>query len=352
MSIFFYFMNNLLIKHKDKESKKLGVEPLKRSISELLEKGIINIDKDCGPSSQQTVTNLKKILNIEKAGHSGTLDPQVSGVLLTGLGKATRLMEYMLKSNKEYVCLMYLHKPIDTKIIKETAKKFTGKIMQLPPVVSAVKRQEREREIYYNDVLEVNKDQKHVLFRIGCQHGTYIRKICTDMAISMGIKGQMKELRRTKAGPITELDHIISLDKLRNLFELYTQTEDEKEKLKYDLELRKYIRPQEEALKDFKKVYVRNSAVNSISHGSDIALPGVSMLEDKIEMGEEVAILTIKGEIIGMGTAFLSSAQAMKKRKGAFVKTNKVLFEPNEYPAIWDFNDDGSLEDENLKKEN
>jgi H/ACA ribonucleoprotein complex subunit 4 len=140
--------DNLLVRHDDKINPKFGKNPYERSFEELFDKGMIVVDKDAGPTSHQSADYLKKILKIERAGHSGTLDPRVTGVLAMGLGRATRLMEYMLKSNKEYICLMYVHKPVSEDKIKEALKKFTGKIMQTPPVVSAVKRQEREREIY------------------------------------------------------------------------------------------------------------------------------------------------------------------------------------------------------------
>ncbi len=323
--------NKILVKCKEKTNDKFGKKPSKRTITELFDRGIINVDKDAGPTSQTVVTNVKCILSIDKAGHSGTLDPQVTGILLVGLGKATRLMEYMLKSPKEYVCLLYLHKEVDEKTIRNIFKKFTGKIMQTPPIVSAVKRQEREREIYENEILEIHEDKKHVLFRVLCQHGTYIRKLCVDMADSMGTKGQMLELRRTKAGPLREENDSISLDKLRNLYELY------KKDKKYESELRKYIKPMEIVLKDFKKVYARDSAVNSLCFGSDLAIPGVSELDEGIELGEEVAILSLKGELIAMGTAFLTSKDVMKKNKGAFVKTHKVFMDPGTYPETWKF---------------
>ena len=328
--------DSLLINKKSKTSSKFGCEPFKRSLNELFDKGIVMIDKDSGPTSHQTTDSLKKVLKIDKAGHSGTLDPKVTGVLVCGLGRATRLMEYMLKSNKEYVCLMYVHKPISDSQLKDAIQKFTGKIMQIPPIVSAVKRQEREREVYYIDLLDTQDNNQNVLMKIGCQHGTYMRKICSDMGEYLGVGAHMKELRRSKAGPFTEDDSLISLDKLRNLLELYDEsTNDEKEV--FEKELRKYILPMERALKDFKKVYVSDNAVNSICHGADLAIPGVSRLEKDIVMGEEIAIMTLKGELIGMGVAFLNSKDVMKKKKGAFVKTNKVFMDIDTYPKTWDF---------------
>jgi len=334
--------DNLIVKHNEKTNSKYGVEPEKRTLKELLDKGYINLDKDAGPTSHMATDNLKKILGIKKAGHSGTLDPKVTGVLLIGLGRATRLMEYMLKSNKEYVCHMFVHSEVEKEKMLEVFSNFTGVIKQIPPIISAVKRQEREREIYSIEMLDYENKGKDILYKVACQHGTYIRKLCTDMCESIGLKGQMKELRRTKAGPIREENNIISLDKLRNLYELYNKGENNSHI--YEKELRKYLRPMEELLLEFKKVIVMDSAVDSICHGCDLAIPGVSQFDKNIEMEDEVALYTQKGELIAMGTAYLDSKKVVKKKKGAFVKTNKVFLDIDIYPKTWNFNDKNNLE--------
>ncbi len=321
-------MSNLLIKREEETSNDFGTIPEKRTISELLDKGFIVIDKDAGPTSHQEVDFLKKILEIDKAGHSGTLDPQVTGVLVTGLGRATRLMEYMLKSNKEYVCLLYLHSEIEESKIRDAFKTFTGKIIQLPPIVSAVKRQEREREIYENKILDI-RDNKYVLFKCKCQHGTYIRKLCSDIALSLSVGGQMIELRRTKAGPFTEDDNSIGLDKLRNLYDLYKENN-----IKYETQIRKYIKPMEDLLCEFKKVYVRDSAVYTLAHGFNLAIPGISKLDDNISKGEEIAVFTLKGELVAMGTALMSAKEITENKNGMCVSIEKVFMDINEYPNL------------------
>ena len=137
-----------------------------------------NIDKPKGPTSHQTSDYVKKILHIDKAGHSGTLDPAVTGVQPVALGKATRITQFLLTAPKEYVCLMHIHQEVDEKNIKDTISQFLGKIRQLPPLKSAIKRVERTREIYEFEVLEIKG--KDVLFRVKCQAGTYVRKLCFD----------------------------------------------------------------------------------------------------------------------------------------------------------------------------
>lgn len=166
----------LIAKRKSETSPKYGADPNKRETDTLISYGVVNIDKPKGPTSHQVSAYVQQILGLNKAGHSGTLDPHVTGVLPIALGRATRISQYLLKSGKEYVGIMHIHKDIDVQLLQKTVSEFVGKIMQLPPIKSAVKRQLRERNIYYFEILEI--DEKDVLFRVGCQAGTYIRKLC------------------------------------------------------------------------------------------------------------------------------------------------------------------------------
>lgn len=323
--------NTLLIKREEETSSKFGKNPSKRDLNEILESGFVIIDKHSGPTSHRCIDDIKNIFNISKAGHSGTLDPKVTGVLVIGIGKATKILEYMLESSKEYITLMYLHKEIETQEVKKALKEFTGEITQTPPRVSSVKIRPRKRTIYEIKFLE--HKYKDVLFRVKCQHGTYIRKLCTDLGDYLGTGAHMKELRRTKSGSFSE-EESISLDKLRNLYNLYKE---EPKNEVFEKELRKFLRPVEEMVKDFKRVYIRDTAVNPLCHGSDLAIPGVSKLDKNIEVGDEVAIFTLKEELVCIGKAFLSSKDVMKKNKGAFVKTEKVLMKQETYPSYWRF---------------
>ena len=193
---------DILVKREAETSPKFGCKPEDRTAEQLLNLGIINIDKPKGPTSHQVSAYVQKILDSCKGGHSGTLDPKVTGVLPTAVGKATRIVQALLVAGKEYVCLMHVHKELPQDQIFKVMKEFTGKITQLPPVKSAVKRQWRERSVYYIDVLDIVGQD--VLFIIGCQAGTYIRKICHDIGKSLGCGAHMAELRRTKAGPFSE----------------------------------------------------------------------------------------------------------------------------------------------------
>ncbi len=165
-----------IVKKKEATDESYGKKPEERSIAELINYGVINLDKNQGPTSHQVTDYVKRILNIKKSGHSGTLDPNVTGCLPIALGKGTRIVQTLLKSGKEYVCLMNLHSDVEEGKIRGNVKKFIGKIEQMPPVRSAVKRQNRFREVYYFNILEING--RNVLFKVGCEAGTYIRKLC------------------------------------------------------------------------------------------------------------------------------------------------------------------------------
>lgn len=170
-------------------------------LKELLNFSIINIDKPSGPTSFQVSSLVRQKLSITKTSHFGTLDPMVSGVLPVALGRACRLNEWFMHKDKTYVGIMRLHEAVDKKKLDATIAQFIGKINQLPPVRSRVKRAVREREIKSFDILE--HEGTDILFHTVVQAGTYIRKLIHDMGEELG-GAHMLELRRTQASIFTE----------------------------------------------------------------------------------------------------------------------------------------------------
>ena len=174
-----------------------------KSISELLEFGIINIDKPQNPTSFDVSDFVRKKLGLRKTSHFGTLDPKVTGVLPIALNRACKLTGFFLGEDKAYVGIMRVHEEISIeKIEKAITEKFLGVIKQTPPVKSRVKRQEREREIKKFEILE--KNGKDFLFRTEVQGGTYIRKLIDDLGKHLRIGAHMLELRRVRAGIFAE----------------------------------------------------------------------------------------------------------------------------------------------------
>jgi len=315
---------NIVIKKEFSSNAMLGMDPVNRPVSKLIEYGVVNVNKPEGPNSHLVSDYVKKILNIDKAGHSGTLDPGVTGVLPIALGSATRIVQVLLPAGKEYVALMHIHKPVDEKLLKKTLNEFIGTITQLPPLKSAVKRQLRERNVYYLEIMEL--EAQDVLFRVGCEAGTYIRKLCHDIGRKLGVGAHMQQLVRTKAGPFTDKD-MVFLQDLADAFWLWKNKNDESQ-------LRKIIQPIEDALKYMPMVWVTDFAVDSLCHGAALNIPGICKLHDDIVKDDLVAIMTLKNELVALGTAVISGKDILSKDKGLAVRTHKVFMEPNVYPAF------------------
>lgn len=216
---------------------------------------------------------------------------------------------------------MHLHKDVPIEQVKQTIIEFTGKIMQLPPRKSAVKRQIRQREIYYFNVLEF--DERDILFKIGCQAGTYVRKICSDFGLKLGIGAHMAELIRTKAGPF-KIEDSFTLHDLNDAYSLYKQEKNERE-------LRKIVLPIENAVDHMNKIWVADPAVDNLCHGADLFAPGVVKLHKNIDKNELVAIMTLKDELICLAETEITAERIMEKDKGIIAKTKKVFMERKTY---------------------
>lgn len=318
-------MVDLLIKSEGETDPNYGNFPDERPIEDHIRRGIINLDKPSGPTSHEVDSWVKRILNVEKTGHGGTLDPKVTGVLPVGIDHATRVIQMLLGADKEYVCLMRLHEKISEKRIRNILKEFQGKIFQTPPLKSAVKRELRVRKIYYVNILEI--DGQDVLFKIRCEGGTYIRKYCHDIGEALGIGAHMAELRRTRSGPFTE-DNLITLQDLTDAYHIWKEEDDESY-------LRDCIRPMETAVEHLPKIVIRDSAVDAVCHGADLAAGGIISIEDGIKKEDTVAVMTLKGELVAAGESLKTSNEILKANKNIMIDINKVFMEPNTYPKMW-----------------
>ena len=319
-------MENLIIKAESETNPEYGSCPDSRPIKEHLSKGIINLDKTSGPTSHEIDSWVRIILDAQKTGHGGTLDPKVTGILPIGIDKATRVMQLLLAAEKEYICLMRLHREIDEPQIRDIFSEFQGKIFQTPPLKSAVKRELRVRNIYYANILEI--EGQDVLFRIGCEAGTYIRKYCHDIGEALGIGAHMAELRRTKVGSFKEDETVTTLHDLTDAY--YYLKEDNDESL-----IRKCVLPMEKAASHLPKVVVRDSAVDAICHGAKLASGGILKLDENIKKGTTVAVETLKGELIAAGESLETAEEIVESETGIMVDTKKVFMEPSTYPKLW-----------------
>ncbi len=316
----------ILIKSQDVTDERFGKKPSERPIEDYIQKGVINLDKPAGPTSHEVTSYVKKILNLNKAGHSGTLDPNVTGLLPVMLGEATKAVDALLMAGKEYVCLMKLHEAVPQIRIKNILAEFTGEIYQKPSIKSAVKRETRIRYIYYIELLEI--DENNVLFKVGCEAGTYIRKLCHDIGMALGTGAHMQELRRTKTGPFREDETLVTLHDLQDAHIAWKELRNEEL-------LRKVIRPMEFGLSHLPKIVIRDNAVDSVCHGAPLAAPGVLTVESGIKKEDIVAIFTLKGEAVSFGKSHMKSMEILKAATGVVAATDRVLMEAGTYPKGW-----------------
>ena len=317
------FDRSILTKREATTNPSYGKSPEEQTIQERLQNGVICMNKVSGPTSHQVSDYVQRILKIKKAGHGGTLDPMVTGVLPIALGKATRVLQTLLEAGKEYVGVLHLHEEVSEEKIRETVKQFQGKIKQYPPVRSAVKRQWRERTIYYLNILEIKG--KHVLFQCGCEAGTYMRTLCVDWAKAMGVNGQMAQLIRTKAGPFTDKEWH-SLHDLKDAYENYKEGKEDS--------LKNIIKTPENCVRHLPKIWVLDSTVDTLCHGADLSIPGIAKLEACIEDDQLVAIFTLKEELVAIGYAQFTSQEIQEHISGKAVKTTKVFMDADIYPKF------------------
>ena len=189
--------------------------------------GVINLDKPSNPSSHEVVAWLRRILRVEKTGHSGTLDPKVTGCLIVCIDRATRLVKSQQGAGKEYVAVLRLHDKLkDPAALPRALQTLTGALFQRPPLISAVKRQLRVRTIYDSKLLEYDEDRNLAVFWVSCEAGTYIRTLCVHLGLILGVGGHMQELRRVRSGALSENDDMVTMHDVMDAQWLYDNTRD------------------------------------------------------------------------------------------------------------------------------
>ena len=220
---------------------------------------------------------------------------------------------------------MQVHADVPEVETRRVLNEFVGEIYQKPPLRASVKREPRKRTIYRLDVHEI--DGRVVLFTCSCQAGTYIRKLCSDIGDVLGCGAHMRELRRTRAGPLNEENGMVTLHEI-------SAAQSEREAGNEE-PLRAMIKPMEVALGAFPRIEIRDTAVDAICHGADLAVPGILKLDSSIEKSKLIAMFTLKGEAIALGRALMASREMLDQEKGVAAKTERVLMERGTYPATW-----------------
>lgn len=327
----------LLLKHYDRLHVRTshytpipsGSSPLCRSLKDHLSYGVINLDKPANPSSHEVVSWIKRILRVEKTGHSGTLDPKVTGCLIVCVDRATRLVKAQQSAGKEYVGVLRLHAALpDSRTLYRAVETLTGALFQRPPLISAVKRQLRIRTIYSSKLVEYDDERQLGIFTISCEAGTYVRTLCVHLGLLTGVGGHMQELRRSRSGVMREADNLVTMHDVLDAQHVYDTTKDE-------AYLRRVVMPLEILLVNYKRVVVKDSAVNAICYGAKLMIPGLLRFADDIEINTEVVLMTTKGEAIAVALAQMTTAVMATCDHGVVAKIKRVIMERDTYPRRW-----------------
>ncbi len=317
-------MNNIDIDSTATTSNEHGCPPAERSIEELIEAGILVIDKPAGPNSHQVSAWARDLLGVEKLGHGGTLDPFATGVLVLLSGKSMRLTKKVLNHDKTYICVLQSSVPFDPDHLERALVQLSGDVYNVPPEVSAVKVQVRSRKIQ-NKILEI--DGKDAVIQVDCEAGTYIRTLARDLGLLLGSPIELKELRRTKSGRFSEKS-TISMQQLADAIWLWKDKGDENA-------IRRILAPIESLVKDLPSVVVKDGAASAIAHGASLLRPGIVSIAEGLVRGDVVQILTLKGELVATGTMRIRSDIINEMEEGVIAKPNSVFLSAETYPKAW-----------------
>ncbi|MEM5793147.1 MAG: RNA-guided pseudouridylation complex pseudouridine synthase subunit Cbf5 [Candidatus Aenigmatarchaeota archaeon] len=281
-----------------------------KDIDDLINFSVINVNKPSGIFCHEIDRKIMNLFNLKKVGHSGTLDPKASGVLVIALGEATKILKFLMESDKEYEGIIYLHKDVNREDVEKLIKnKFIGEIIQIPPFKSRVSRKPRKRKIYLFEIMD--KKGKEIHFRIRTQAGTYIRKIAHDIGLELGCGAHLKFLKRTKVGDF-DIKHSHTLFEIEEAYNKWKNGDGSP--------LKKILIPIENALK-IKKVSIKPRKIPSVLNGSPISK--IDIISDtELKVGEIVGLIGERGEMIGLGVV---RTRNKIKTERIFINRNRII---------------------------
>jgi predicted rRNA pseudouridine synthase len=290
----------------------------------LREGAFLLIDKPRGPSSHQVTAWARDLLGVAVAGHAGTLDPNVSGLLWVGVGPALKLLPLVLEFPKRYIASVVLHGPVPAREVERVLAEFTGPIYQTPPVRSAVKRERRVRTIHRLELVEA--DGPRLLLDLTADSGTYVRTLAVDVGEALGLGGHMEELRRVGNGPFREQD-AVALPVLADAAAARAAGD--------PAPLLALLHPIEEVWREFPTIVVKDGAASALAHGAGLASGGILALPKPFSRGARVTLVTRSGELIATGVALRGSDEVGHVKHGWVVDETRVFVDPGRFPALW-----------------
>ncbi|OAG30559.1 H/ACA ribonucleoprotein complex subunit 4 [Nematocida sp. ERTm5] len=336
-------MEDMNIKSLKYTPTSYGYCPLERPLDIYLEYGVINLDKPCNPSSHEIVSWIKSILRCERTGHSGTLDPMVSGCLPVCLNKATRIAKCQQDAGKEYVGVVKFDEGVSKEKFIEALNLFVGPLLQRPPEQCAVKRNLRIRKVNKVEYLDFDEEKQLGLFRVDCEAGTYIRSLCTHLGLYLGVKSEMVDLRRTRSGAVCE-DNLVTMHDVLDAMYLHQKTMDESY-------LRAVVQPLESLLVGYPRVIIKDSCINAICYGGQLTAKGVLRYGD-FNHKDTIVLVSPKGEAVALAVALVTSPQLSIMEHGVVCRTKRVIMNKDTYQKQWKLGPQAHTKDSEENKPN
>jgi len=308
--------------------------------------GFLNIHKAAGWTSHDVVAKVRNLLKVSKVGHAGTLDPQATGVLPICLGKATKLAEFLLHTDKKYRVVMKLGVATDTQdahgqvlrraetngitpeLVERVLKSFVGRIQQIPPMYSAIKvkgqplykmarkgqvidRLAREVTIYALDVLEMREDE--VTFDVVCSHGTYIRTLCADVGEQLGVGAHCLRLERRRCGPF-RIEDAVTLEELEAAL-----VQDKHYRMVYSPGV---------VLGHLPELVIRSERAERALHGAPLGQQDVQGPKETFKKGDLFRVVTPDIGLVALARALMGSLELQPNpTRDPLFKIEKVLVE-------------------------
>jgi len=282
------------------------------------------LDKPRGPSSHQVTAWARDLLGVPVAGHAGTLDPNVSGLLWIGVGPALKLLPLVLEFPKRYVGALTFHARVPSRELDRVIAEFTGPIYQTPPVRSAVKRERRVRTIHRLTVVEA--EGTRAILDVVADSGTYVRTLAVDLGEALGVGGHLEELRRIATGPFEE-GASLTLTGLADAAAAYHAGD--------PAPLLAALHPIREVWQEFPTIVLKDGAASAVAHGAGLASGGILRVGRAFSKGSHVALVTAVNELVATGVARHDSSEVTKVPHGWVVGGTRVFVDPGRFPALW-----------------
>jgi len=282
------------------------------------------LDKPRGPSSHQVTAWARDLVGVPVAGHAGTLDPNVSGLLWVGVGPALKLLPLVLEFPKRYVGAITFHSKVPVRELERILGEFTGPVYQTPPVRSAVRRERRVRTIHRLRLVEA--DGPRAIVDVVADSGTYVRTLAVDLGEALGVGAHLEELRRIATGPFEE-GSAVSMTALADAVAAHRAGDAGP--------LLAALHPIREVWQEFPTIVLKDGAASAVAHGAGLASGGIARVGRPFAKGRHVALVTAAGELVATGVARFDAAEVTKVPHGWVVGGTRVFVDPARFPALW-----------------